>query len=1510
MANAGSMTIRRGSENAIVVGSLRRSRAALLCSTALQAVSVLVIVVPAQAGQLPRNAQPQGGTVVVGTASISQTPATTTVQQSSQLAAVNWNSFNVGSAQTVTFQQPSASATTLNRVVGPDPSEIAGHITANGNVVLVNRSGVVFDQGSQVNVNSLVVSAADITNQNFMNSTRSGKADFAIKGNPSATIVNRGTITVQQSGLAALVAPAVANQGVINARMGKVVLAGATAHTVDLYGDGLLSIDVTGQVQQMPVGAGGQKVTALVTNTGTILAQGGTITLTAAAADGIVNNLVTAGGKISADRTGGAGGSIVLNGVGGSLVVQGEVSARGTTGGSVQALADHAVTVASTANIDVSGVNGGGSVALGTTLARAVAGPSLKSAPVAKAVTVAPGAVVKADATGKGNGGTIAVLSSNSTAMAGSLSARGGALGGNGGFVEVSGRNAFQVTGSVDVRAPLGQAGTILLDPTDLYIANGGTGTLTGIGEQIVDPSFLSGNVMATATNNITINSPILANYDVGDLTLTAGQNIYIYAQITVGGTLTLYAGSNISAYGAAGVTASTLTGYAGGSVYLTGSTTGPSSGLLYYANGVANLANFTGTANFFFANGQPLTVTGAVSTQGEAEIIAAGALTVNKTASVAGASKSFLYGYEINLNGKLSSSGGAAVLQAGDSIALANGSQISALNGDIVLATGDAVPIQGYPSSAAVIQVNNAMLTSGGNLYLLAGTGGTVSIGAAGSVQASGIVSIVADTLAVNAGAAIQGAQVEIAPAKTGAEVSLGAGATGTGLVIGGTVLGALIGSGPLSVGAASTASPPANAPVPPISTPSPAVTTAGSIDVAGAVSVGTNTLGLYSTGAITEEAGGIIAAGTLTGSAGGAVALTGANQVNNLGDFAASGFSFTNNSPLTVIGTVNGGSSTTINSGTNALTVGTGGVVQGSSTVALTGSAISINGSVNDGGSSPGSGTITLSATGTIGESGTLVAGTLNGTAAGAATLTGANQVSNLGSFSASGLQFTNNAPLTVNGTVNGGSSTTINTGTNALTVGTGGVVQGGSTVALTGGAISIDGSVIDGGSSPGSGMVTLSATGTIAESGTLVAGTLNGTATGAATLTGANQVSNLGSFSASGLQFTNNGPLTVIGTVNGGSSTTINTGTNALTVGTGGVVQGTSTVALTGSAISINGSVNDGGNSPGSGTITLSATGPGATGTIDASGTLIAGTLIGNATGTATLTGANQVTNLGGFSAAGLTFIDTVPLTIDGNISAPSIQIGAPGLLTVANGVTVTTGFEQLDQVQASQAPPDSDGSTGLNLAILNGAGSIVLGSGVSMQPTSGAGETVRLALTGGGSVQFNDFNAPNADLLLHVGSGSASGSLNVANLSAFYQSGNAGPINLTGSVGGQSGGVAASVSRIGQEPTAPAAFAATTNASYVPGPTFQVNQCPISLANCGLITPVAPATLPVLTPVLRQVATSLLVLPVAGPLAALDATSTERLLQLGLSIAVADSQLDDPDLLLPYISDRDN
>ena len=90
-------------------------------------------------------------------------------------------------------------------------------------MVITNQSGVVFYKGSQVNTAGLMVSAAGIGNANFM----AGRMVFNQAANPNAAVINQGSITVRDAGLAALVAPQVANSGVINARLGHVVLAGA-----------------------------------------------------------------------------------------------------------------------------------------------------------------------------------------------------------------------------------------------------------------------------------------------------------------------------------------------------------------------------------------------------------------------------------------------------------------------------------------------------------------------------------------------------------------------------------------------------------------------------------------------------------------------------------------------------------------------------------------------------------------------------------------------------------------------------------------------------------------------------------------------------------------------------------------------------------------------------------------------------------------------------------------------------------------------------------------------------------------------------------------------------------------------------------------------------------------------------------------------------------------------------------------------------------------------------------
>jgi filamentous hemagglutinin family protein len=560
---------RRGTHPGNGLSLLRLRRGALLATTALQAGVALAFALPAAAQPAP-SARPQGGSVVAGQASISRGGNTTTITQSTNRAAIDWRSFDVGADQRVVFQQPGASSVTLNRVTTPTPSQIAGRIEANGQVVVINGAGVVFHQGAQVEAQSFVASTADTTNAAFM---AGGRLNFDRPGQPGARIENRGNITVRDTGLAALVAPGVANSGTISARMGTVVLAGAETHTIDLHGDGLVSFDVTSQVRSAPLGPDGRPTAALVTNSGTVLAEGGRVLITAQAADGVVQNLVNAGGTIRADSAGARTGSVEIAGIGGSIRVQGTVAAEGTRagerGGTVAANTTGELTLGDTARVVASGRAGGGTVAVGTTAARARAQAGGVGAGTARRTTVVQGARVEADATERGDGGRIAMLGQDNMAFAGTATARGGPQGGNGGQVEVSSAGGLSLTGSVDTSAPLGTRGSLLIDPRDLRIVasdtdeivtpNIGTNTSPQVGAadggttgasadatlsvSTISSLLSTNDVRLEATRNLSVDTNADFSTKSGALTLAAGNNVVINSRLQTKGDLALIAG-------------------------------------------------------------------------------------------------------------------------------------------------------------------------------------------------------------------------------------------------------------------------------------------------------------------------------------------------------------------------------------------------------------------------------------------------------------------------------------------------------------------------------------------------------------------------------------------------------------------------------------------------------------------------------------------------------------------------------------------------------------------------------------------------------------------------------------------------------------------------------------------------------------------------------------------------------------------------------------------------------
>jgi filamentous hemagglutinin family protein len=283
-------------------------------------------------------ALPAGGVVAAGGASISTVAGSTTINQSTQNAAINWQSFNISSGEAVRFVQPNSNSVILNRVVGADPSNILGSLTANGKVFLVNPNGILFGKGASVNVGGLVASTLNIADSDFM----AGNYKFSGAGN--GTVLNQGSINAD-GGYVALLGANVGNDGVIAAQLGTVALAAGNAITLDVAGDGLLNVTVN-------QGA----VNALVQN-------GGQVLLTAQAAGSLISTVVNNTGVIRAQTlVTGKDGSIKLMGdmQSGTVNVGGTLDAsapNGGNGGFIETSAAH-VMIASDVKVSTAAPTG------------------------------------------------------------------------------------------------------------------------------------------------------------------------------------------------------------------------------------------------------------------------------------------------------------------------------------------------------------------------------------------------------------------------------------------------------------------------------------------------------------------------------------------------------------------------------------------------------------------------------------------------------------------------------------------------------------------------------------------------------------------------------------------------------------------------------------------------------------------------------------------------------------------------------------------------------------------------------------------------------------------------------------------------------------------------------------------------------------------------------------------------------------------------------------------------
>ena len=297
------------------------------------------------------NAGPTGGQVTGGTGTISQAGTTTTIDQTSNVLSINWQTFSTAPNETVNFVQPGATSLAINRVVGGVPSFLQGALNANGRVFILNSAGITFTGTSSVNVGALLATTAM-----SISGDPNQLASYSAPAGSGGAVINQGSITVSNGGFAILAAPYVQNTGFIKADLGTVALAGTNSFTLDLRGDGLINFVVPpGTAAQ--IAADGQKVG--VDNSGTLQARSGQVIISANVATQVVNAVVNMTGVVDADSIAAdaAGGSVLVTSTG-DINLGGTITAQGNgtgAGGSIVTKAGGVDNIESGANLIAGG---------------------------------------------------------------------------------------------------------------------------------------------------------------------------------------------------------------------------------------------------------------------------------------------------------------------------------------------------------------------------------------------------------------------------------------------------------------------------------------------------------------------------------------------------------------------------------------------------------------------------------------------------------------------------------------------------------------------------------------------------------------------------------------------------------------------------------------------------------------------------------------------------------------------------------------------------------------------------------------------------------------------------------------------------------------------------------------------------------------------------------------------------------------------------------------------------
>ena len=1123
-------------------------------------------------------ANPIGGVVTFGDAQIQNcVPGLTTIVQSTDRAVIDWQSFSIGAGERTNFIVPDATSATLNRVLGCDPSILNGTLTSNGHLFLINSNGIIFGQGSTVDVGSLTASTLDLDNGSFM-----AGGEMVFKGSSEAAVKNAGTINAA-TGDVFLIGYQVSNSGTIRAPNGTVGLAAGSEVLIMPVGDERVVVrNAAGRGKKTGVSNSG----VIEANVAEIKAHGGNVYALA------IRNT----GRVAATGVTRQGGRILLSANGGKIENSGSLMARGISGngGQIKISAGSKGNVTINGRVDADGPNGaGGQVSI-----------------TGEQVTIRRAILVSAD--GATEGGQISIGSDASAGTDEALASK------------------TVIEGIISANSSQGMGGEIRLGGNSLTLesdsvigANGALGGGRIFAGGGFDGSLVSSScLMVDCDALITANA--LENGNGGNVMILASKELTFQGSLQAfgglisgdGGFAELSAKESLSIGQLSGrVDLSALNGHAGSLLIDSGEmlilnpgNCPPQTNFL----DAEDVSNFLNTANLTVQTDRSGGGSGNIVVSGRVAWCSANSLTINADCDFR----------MINTDGSIgvldSQGGGNVIINAARSVLLESCTMIGTSTGNVLISArqaditlgGSIITGGGNVSLSGVGVMSVGTVNAGSGTIVIDGNDGTINLaGALTTTNGTAAAVRILDATTASFGNITTGAAGTVVLGEAGAD-SLSGAVTQTGAINAGTVVGNT-GSTVMLDG-------------------NNTVVSFGAFTSTGAFTFNDAAGGLSMTGNVETRGG---AATILT--MGGVLALGGNSITTSGGDVSLSGVGVTSTG-----GTVNAGSGTILVDGNDGAInlAGTLTTTNGTTrAVRIIDATTATLGNITTG----AAGTVVLgeaggdNLSGAVTQTGAIDTGTLTGNGGSTVMLDGSNKVVNLGPLTSvdefvfkdttGGLNVTGNVETH-------GGAVTVSTAGGALALGSSSITTDGGNVSLTGVGVTSTGGAVDAGggtilvdgndgainvagelkttngtaaavrivdaTTASLGNITTGAAGTVAlggaagdnlsgavtQTGAINAGTVVGNSGSTVTLDGNNTVVNLGPLTSTGAFVFKDttGGLNVTGSVETrGGAATISTAGGALALGSNNITTSGGNVSLTGEGVtSTGGTVNAGG------------------------------------------------------------------------------------------------------------------------------------------------------------------------------------------------------------------------------------------------------------------------------------------------------------------------------------------